>query len=106
MRTFYLAICFGYWGRGDTEEDAMKQCRKAGGSNTDTTMVYRNDVHFDEDGGKVWLVLDGERIRQFDSIDELKPWVDGSGTMAYYGDRQRIATYRKGKRYEEVQVGA
>jgi len=102
MRTYYIAICFGYWGRGDDEATALKNCHKAGGGKTDTTMVYRITTSIEEDGGKFWLLLNGERIKAFDSLDDLKPYVDGSGTMAFYGEREKIATYRKGKRYEEV----
>lgn len=102
MRTYYIAICFGYWGRGADEATALKNCRKAGGGKTDTTMVYRVDVETEEHDGKLWLVLAGERIKAFESEDEWKPYVDGSGSMAFYGTRTRIATYRKGKRYEEA----
>ena len=76
MRSYYIAICFGYWGRGDDEETALKNLRKAGGSKKDKTTIYRIDCEADKDA----------------------PFVYSSGTMVWYGDRTKVAEYTKGKR--------
>lgn len=104
MKTYYIAIAYGYWGRGETEEAALKQCRKAGCGKKEKTLVYRVDVETEEHDGKLWLVLEGERIKAFESENEWKPWVDGSGTMAFYGSRTLVAEYIKGKRCEQTNV--
>ena len=75
MRTF-IAICFGYWGRGTTEAEALKQVRKAGGGKKDKTYVYAV-TH---------------------ATDQEKPWVDNYGTMCWHGDRELVAHYENGIR--------
>jgi len=76
--TTYIAICFGYWGRGATEAEALKQLRKAGGGKRDKTVVYVVEHAPDQD----------------------KPWVDDYGTMCWHGERAKIAEIVNGKRID------
>lgn len=81
MQTF-VAICYGYWGRGATEEESLKQLRKAGAGKNDLTTVYC--------------------VTHEESQD--KPFVDACGSINYHGTNQKIARYVKNKREEIAQV--
>lgn len=75
MKT-YLAICFGYWSRGATEEEALAQLYKAGGRKRDATVTYVVEHSPTED----------------------KPYVDNYGNICYYGSNTKLAEYVEGKR--------
>jgi hypothetical protein len=57
METTYIAICFGYWGKGDTEAKALAQLRKAGGGKKDHTFVYRIEYETGKDAPQRHNVL-------------------------------------------------
>jgi hypothetical protein len=73
--TYYVAISFGYWGRGKTEPEAIKQCRKAGADKSDTIHIYRIDC---------------------EATDE-PPYVTNDGTMCWHGERTKTGSVVKGK---------
>lgn len=72
----FLAVAFGSWGRGDTEADAVAQCRKAGANRRDKTVIYRNTRPAGKD----------------------KPYVDEAGNTAFFGTLDKIAVIENGKR--------
>lgn len=76
----YVALAFGYWGAGETEEEALANCRKAGAKKSERTILYRN-VRPAEKAGK-----------------EHDPTVDDYGNIGYYGTNTKIAEYKKNKR--------
>ena len=78
--TTYIAICFGYWGRGKTDMAALTQLRKAGGKAKDFKVIYRNDHEASQD----------------------KPYVDDCGTICYHGTLTKITEIKNGKRKELV----
>ena len=79
MQTTYVVISFGYWGRGDTEEEATKQWSKAGGRKKGSKVqVYKVTYEAGKD----------------------KPWVDDYGTMNWFGERTLVAELIKGKRHD------
>jgi hypothetical protein len=80
METTYIAICLGYWGRGETEAAAMAQCRKAGGRKKDKTLIHK-------------IVSEAGKDR---------PFVDGNGSINYFGTRELVAEYVNGKRIEKT----
>lgn len=103
----FVAICFGYWGRGETEEAALAQCRKAGGKKKAETFVYRVDTPVEVAGDTCWLLDEGgKRLRSFDAIDELKPYVDGIGNVCYFGQLTQVAKYVKGVRVQHDEAAA
>ena len=78
MEVTYVAICFGYWGRGKTEAIARAQLKKSGGKAKDFTIIYRVEY----EAGKA------------------KPYVDDAGSLCFFGVRQKIAEIKNGKRRE------
>lgn len=88
METMYVAVSFGYWGRGDTEAEAIKQWRKAGGKFRDkfsrAVIVYRITYEAGKD----------------------KPFVDGYGSINYYGESVKIAEYNQNGKRKDMAVTA
>ena len=65
MKTYYIAISYGYWGRGETIAEAKASHHKSGGrKNAKDLLLYRNDN---------------------DKNDE-KPYVDNYGTICFHGE--------------------
>ncbi len=83
MTTKFVAVAFGYWGRGDTQDEAVDQCRKAGAKKRDRTVVYQND--FDEATLGVKASL------------ENTPYVDSHGGVNYHGELKKVAVLDGGK---------
>lgn len=76
----YVAIAFGYWGRGETELEALANCRKAGAKKSEKTIVYQN-------------VRPGEKEGK-----EFDPTVDSYGNINYYGTNTRLYALVRGKK--------
>lgn len=75
--TWFIAVAFGYWGRGATEEKALEECRKAGAKKGEKTILYRI----------------------FDSEGREAPYVDDHGYVCYFGIKTEVAVYERNKRY-------
>lgn len=86
--TTFIAVAFGYWGRGDTEQKAIDQCRRAGSKKNDTIIVYRNDVTDKE----------LSRAKSTPEYDAAAPYVTDDGCTVYYGTLTKVATIERGKR--------
>lgn len=82
---YYLAIAFGYWGRGANEADALKNCRKAGAKKGDKTLIYLNEI-------------------PANLSKREAPFVDDWGQTNYYGRLALIAEYSRGKRTERLET--
>lgn len=80
MITTYIALSYGYWGKGLTEADALTQLKKSGSKKTAKTILFRNDRAANEDS----------------------PYVDNYGSIMYHGTLTKIAEINNGKRKELV----
>jgi hypothetical protein len=77
LKTYFVAVSFGYWGRGETEDAALLQHRKAGGVKRGSKIiVYRVDCESAAD----------------------PPYITDDGTMAWHGERVKVAEIFNGKR--------
>ena len=85
---YYVAITFGYWGRGSSEQAAIKACRKAGWNGKhDRLIIYRNCY---------------EGI--YKSAEEDKPTVNSYGMIFFNGRISKIAVYEKGARSKRREI--
>lgn len=89
MKTYFVVFSMGYWGRGETEEAAFKQWRKAGGKFAGgfepAAILYRIECEAGKD----------------------PPFVDDCGCMNWHGERVKVAEFNKrGKRKEIAEAAA
>jgi hypothetical protein len=78
MKVMFIAVCWGHWGRGHTEEVARAECRKAGGKKIDKMVIFK--IESPPESEKPYISEDGMLVT-----------VAGS-------TRTKIAEYHKGKR--------